>query len=233
MVVKYGADTVRLFSMFASPPEMSLDWSENGVAGMARFLRRLWAFARLVGDAGAAPGGWSADHADAATKTCRRIVHENLKQANYDYERKQFNTVVSAAMKMLNALEELGGPATDASAAAAQRRFACREGLSILLRCLAPVTPHVAHELWIALGFGANILDAGWPRPDAQALEKAAVTLAVQVNGKLRGTIEVAVDAPREAIEQVALANADVAKFVTGAPKKVIIVPGKIVNVVV
>jgi leucyl-tRNA synthetase len=247
MVAKYGADTVRLFSMFASPPEMSLDWSENGVAGMARFLRRLWMFSRDARNAvrrGAAIS-WKASDADQETRSCRTQIHELLNQANYDYERKQFNTVVSAAMKILNALDALGPSSmtiTELDAdndtapvkfSGKQRAFVLAEGLSILLRLLGPVTPHVAHELWTALGFGANILDAGWPVADAEALKKAEVTLAVQVNGKLRGQIEVAVDAPRETIEQAALANADVAKYVSGTPKKIIIVPGKIVNVVV
>jgi leucyl-tRNA synthetase len=248
MVGKYGADTVRLFSMFAAPPEMSLDWSENGVAGMARFLRRLWAYCRDV--RAAQPDGaglaWNAGAADDAAKACRRQVHEILSQANYDYERKQFNTVVSAAMKLLNALESLGGPAAEVAADAgtevqanatlrahAQRAFVRREGLSILFRLLAPITPHIAHALWNELGYGGNILDAGWPQADAAALKRATVTLAVQVNGKLRGTIEVAVDAAREVIEETALTNADVAKYVGAAPpKKIIIVPGKIVNIV-
>jgi leucyl-tRNA synthetase len=248
MVGKYGADTVRLFSMFAAPPEMSLDWSENGVAGMARFLRRLWAYCRDV--RAAQPDGaglaWNAGAADDAAKACRRQVHEILSQANYDYERKQFNTVVSAAMKLLNALESLGGPAAEVAADAgtevqadatlrahAQRAFVRREGLSILFRLLAPITPHIAHALWNELGYGGSILDAGWPQADAAALKRATVTLAVQVNGKLRGTIEVAVDAAREVIEETALTNADVAKYVGAAPpKKIIIVPGKIVNIV-
>ena len=246
MVDKYGADTVRLFSMFASPPEMSLEWSENGVAGMARFLRRLWAFCLQLRDPLRSQSGaaWNAAQADAETRNCRRQVHELLSQANYDYSRKQFNTVVSAAMKMLNALEALG-PAKIVSAAEIagndaatqadrQRTFVFVEGMSTLLRVLAPITPHVAHALWNELGYGGNILDAGWPQADSEALQKASVTLAVQVNGKLRGTIEVAVDAPREQIEQTALGNVDVAKYVAGAtPKKVIIVPGKIVNIVV
>jgi leucyl-tRNA synthetase len=247
MVGKYGADTVRLFSMFAAPPEMSLDWSENGVAGMARFLRRLWSFCRDVRNAyPAGVGGiaWKAGDADDGARSCRRQVHEILSQANYDYERKQFNTVVSAAMKMLNALEGLGAPAAEVPGttgagdeklvlAHRQRVFVRSEGLSFLFRLLAPITPHVAHALWNELGCGGNILDAGWPKADAEALKKASVTLAVQVNGKLRGTIDVAVDAPREAIEQTAMANADVAKYVGAAPpKKIIIVPGKIVNIV-
>jgi len=247
MVGKYGADTVRLFSMFAAPPEMSLDWSENGVAGMARFLRRLWAYCRDVRVAtgpNSVAAAWNAAEADNETKASRRLVHEILSQANYDYERKQFNTVVSAAMKMLNALESLGpsgvmAPATSGSNADEamrinqQRAFVRREGLSILFRLLGPITPHVAHSLWVELGFGTDILQSSWPKADPEALQKAAVTLAVQVNGKLRGTVEVAVDAPRERIEEAALANADVAKFVTATPKKIIIVPGKIVNIVV
>jgi leucyl-tRNA synthetase len=246
MVDKYGADTVRLFSMFASPPEMSLEWSENGVAGMARFLRRLWAFCLQLREPlrSRSETAWNAGQADAESKNCRRQVHELLSQANYDYSRKQFNTVVSAAMKMLNALEALGPakmvsgaetPGADAGTHAnRQRTFVFFEGMSTLLRVLAPITPHVAHALWNELGYGGNILDAGWPQADSEALQKASVTLAVQVNGKLRGTIEVAVDAPREQIEQTALTSADVAKYVAGAtPKKIIIVPGKIVNIVV
>jgi leucyl-tRNA synthetase len=247
MVDKYGADTVRLFSMFASPPEMSLEWSENGVAGMARFLRRLWAWCRPFAQPSApklAALAWNAADADAETKSCRSLVHEIVKQANYDYERKQFNTVVSAAMKVLNAVEDLGvgqmvagGARVDADVSLGtnlQRAFVRLEGLSLLLRLLAPITPHIAHALWNELGYGGNILDAGWPKADPEALKKASVTLAVQVNGKLRGTIDVAVDAPREQVEQIALTNADVAKYVAGAtPKKVIIVPGKIVNIVV
>ncbi|HET7062674.1 MAG TPA: leucine--tRNA ligase [Rudaea sp.] len=248
MVDKYGADTVRLFSMFASPPEMSLEWSENGVAGMARFLRRLWAYCRDAKSASSSKVSeitWNADDADQETRTCRRQVHECLSQANYDYERKQFNTVVSATMKLLNALEvlgpsgamvpaEIGLSADKPRLANLQRAFVRFEGLSILFRLLAPITPHIAHALWNDLGYGGNILDGGWPKSDPEALKKATVTLAVQVNGKLRGTIEVAVDAPREQIEQTALGNVDVAKYVAGAtPKKVIIVPGKIVNIVV
>jgi len=144
----------------------------------------------------------------------------------------------------LNALEALGpakmgsGARTaevdDATRANWQQRFVCLEGIAILLRLLAPITPHVAHALWNELGCSGNLLDAGWPKADPEALKKASVTLAVQVNGKLRGTIDVAVDAPREAIEQTAMANADVAKYVgTTPPKKIIIVPGKIVNIVV
>jgi leucyl-tRNA synthetase len=226
MVGKYGADTVRLFSMFAAPPEMSLDWSENGVAGMARFLRRLWAYChdvRSASDPKTREIIWNANDADDETRTCRRQVHEILSQANYDYERKQFNTVVSAAMKMLNALEGLGPsgvmvPATVGASsdkprlANRQRAFVRMESLSVLFRLLAPITPHVAHSLWNELGCGGNILDAGWPKPDPAALKKASVTLAVQVNGKLRGTIEVAVDAPRDAIEQTAW-RSDVAKY--------------------
>jgi leucyl-tRNA synthetase len=227
---------------------MSLEWSENGVAGMARFLRRLWVYcrdARSASSSGIGQITWNAADADGETKTCRRQVHEILSQANYDYERKQFNTVVSATMKLLNALEvlgpsgvmvpaDVGGSADKPRLANLQRAFVRREGLSILVRLLAPITPHVAHALWNELDFGGEILDAGWPKADRQALLKASVTLAVQVNGKLRGTIEVAVDAPHDQIERTALANTDVAKFVAGAtPKKVIIVPGKIVNIVV
>jgi leucyl-tRNA synthetase len=188
---------------------------------------------------------WSGAEADQETKTCRRQIHEILTQANYDYDRKQFNTVVSATMKLLNALEVLGpsgvmapvnvGESVDKSRLANMQRALVRyEGLSILFRLLAPITPHVSHILWIEFGYGANILDTSWPKVDASALQKDALILAVQVNGKLRGQIEVAVDAPRDHVEKAALANPDVARYVgDAAVKKVIIVPGKIVNIVV
>ncbi len=240
MVGKYGADTVRLFSMFAAPPEQSLEWNEAGVEGCARFLRRVWKFFDEVAASGhnlQLPDlHWDRSQADAQTIAIRREIHGLLRQAVYDYKRTQLNTVVSAAMKMLNQLEMLGAGGTAGADAAAnlQRDFARREGQKFLLKILNPIAPHIAHALWQRLNHGEELIEnLRWPEPDAEALRRDSLTLAVQVNGKLRGTIEVAVDAPREAIERAAQAEPNVAKFLDGQQvRKVIVVPGKIVNIV-
>ncbi|AIU26992.1 leucine--tRNA ligase [Pandoraea pnomenusa] len=227
LIDQYGADTARLFVMFAAPPEQQLEWSGAGVEGASRFLRRLWGFgqsqAALLRQADAA-----IDTSSAAAKALRLEIHGVLKQANYDYQRVQYNTVVSAAMKMLNAIE------SDKGAAGAG---AVRECYGILLRVLYPVVPHVTHGLWDALGYAAqmgDLLDAPWPEVDEAALVQDEIELVLQVAGKVRGAVRVAKDASREAIEQAALAHEMTAKFGEGKPvKKVIVVPGRLVNVVV
>jgi leucyl-tRNA synthetase len=197
------------------------------VEGVARFLRRLWAFGyELKSAAASAPA--SAPQLDPQWAAVRREIHANLRQADYDMSRHQFNTVVSAAMKMLNALERAP------KAASAARAFVLTEGFGILLRVLAPITPHVCHVLWQALGYGEDILGAGWPEADARALVEDEVELVVQVNGKLRGNIRVAKDAAREVIEAAALGNPTVQRFLQAkAPKKIVVVPGRLVNLVV
>jgi leucyl-tRNA synthetase len=226
---QYGADTARLFTMFASPPEQTLEWSGTGVEGANRFLRRVWNFAHgqvsVVVDAGAV----DASALTEDLKTLRREVYKILQQADHDLKRIQYNTVVSACMKMLNTLEaaKLGDSAAAKAVAA--------EGLSIFLRLLNPIAPHITHVLWQELGFGAkhgDILDAAWPQVDAAALDQAELELMIQVNGKLRGSIKVAKDADKATIEAAALANEGVKKFLEGTPKKIIIVPGKLVNIV-
>jgi leucyl-tRNA synthetase len=229
---QYGADTARLFMMFASPPEQTLEWSGTGVEGANRFLRRVWAFAhgQSARIATVMPGA----PIDAATlseahKTLRREVYKVLQQADHDYRRTQYNTVVSAAMKLLNTLE--GARFDDAHAGSA----VLSEGLSIFLRVLYPVAPHIAHVLWEQLGYAAalgDILDAPWPQVEAAALEQSEIELMIQVNGKLRGSIRVPTGADKAAIEAAALASESVQKFITGTPKKVIVVPGKLVNIV-
>ena len=207
LIDKFGADTARFFIIFASPPTNTLEWSDEGVEGSYRFLKRLWKFAAMFRDAPKSP-----------SKEARFEVHTLLKQANYDLQKYQFNTVASAAMKILNVLEKTPSA----------------EGLSILLRLLSPITPHVCHHLWRALGFGGNIMVAPWPEPDPAALEQDQVELVVQVNGKLRGSITVPKQADKAAIENLALANPNVQKFVAGQNvKKVIVVPGRLVNLVV
>jgi leucyl-tRNA synthetase len=235
LIDRYGADTARLFVMFASPPEQTLEWSDSGVEGASRFLRRLWAFchasrATVAGAAGAA--GAEPDPAiSPAAKTLRREIHAVLKQASYDYERKQYNTVVSGAMKMLNALEAARLAPTPADA------LALRETLSILLRVLYPVVPHIGHALWTALGYAeahGDLLDAPWPQLDAAALVQDELDLVLQVNGKVRGALRLPASADRAAIEAAAIAAEPVRRLGEGrAPKKVVVVPGRLVNVVV
>jgi leucyl-tRNA synthetase len=222
----HGADTARLFTMFAAPPEQTLEWSGSGVEGAHRFLRRVWTFAHAHVSA-IDPVLTASATNDANTQALRREIHKVLQQADHDYSRLQYNTVVSACMKMLNLLE---GAKLDASAGSV-----LGECLGIFLRVLYPVAPHVTHALWNELGYTkahGDILDAPWPAVDASALEQAEIDLMVQVNGKLRGKITVAKDADKAAIEASALADENVKKFIEGAPKKIIIVPGKLVNIV-
>ena len=228
-----GADTARLFVMFASPPEQTLEWSDSGVEGANRFLRRLWAHCHAqreaVGRALAADAcGWA--DAPAPARELRREIHGLLKQADYDYQRVQYNTVVSACMKMLNAIEGADLPAHAASDAARA------ESLGILLRVLYPVVPHITWRLWRELGYDrryGDLLDAPWPQTDEAALVADEIELVLQVNGKLRGSLCVPSAAPREAIEAQAAAHEAVSRFLEGRPpKRVIVVPGKLVNVV-
>ena len=230
IIARYGADTARAFVMFAGPPDQSAAWSDSGAEGTSRFLRRLWQFcferqARVL-----QAGALDPSRLDSAQRALRREVHSLLKQADFDYERMQYNTVVSAVMKMLNAL-------ADADHAAASLDGALlRESLGVLLRVLYPIAPHIAHALWGELGFAAGLgelLDAPWPKPDPGALQADVIDLVVQVNGKLRGSIHVPAGADRAAIEAALLAEPSIQRYITGAVKKIIIVPGKLVNVVV
>ena len=227
LIEQYGADTARLFMMFAAPPEQALEWSDAGVGGAYRFLRRLWAYAAEHQDAIRAAGEVVAVTLSEPLRAVRREVHEALKQALFDFGRHQFNTVVSGSMKMLNSLARIEAGERDAADTVR------REGLSLLLRLLSPIVPHVTHVLWRELGYGDDVLNAVWPAPDEGALVRSLVALVVQVNGKLRGQIDVPVDAERGAIEQLAQAEPNVQRFVEGKPiRKVVIVPGKLVNLV-
>jgi leucyl-tRNA synthetase len=218
LIDHYGADIARFFMMFTSPPEDTLVWSDAGVEGAARFLRRLWNYAVRF-ERGGGPA-----IAAQPSKAARFEIHSVLKQANYDIGKHQFNTVASAAMKILNALDRL--PGVDDEVA--------REGLSILLRLLSPIAPHIAHHLWRELKFGADVLAAPWPEHDPAALIEDEIELVVQVNGKKRGDVRVPRDADSKAIETIVLADPAVQKHVSGqAIKKVVVVPGRLVNVVV
>jgi leucyl-tRNA synthetase len=211
LIDKYGADTARFYIIFASPPTNTLEWSDESVEGSFRFLRRVWAYAQKYA-AAPAPAG---EH-----QATRHAIHDVLRQANYDLGKHQFNTVASAAMKILNALEDIPG-----------RNAVSEEGLSILLRVLAPITPHVSHHLWRALGFGEDVLAAPWPEPDAAALELEDVAYVVQVNGKTRGTVTVPKSADKKTLETNAVEA--MRKYIADqVVKKIIIVPGRLINIV-
>ncbi|MCY1203051.1 Leucine--tRNA ligase [compost metagenome] len=229
LIEKYGADTARLYTMFTAPPEATLEWNDAAVEGSYRFLRRVWNYG--VAQADVAPVALAGQSFGKPAQALRREVHTVLRQIDYDYQRMQYNTVVSGAMKLLNALEgfKSDGSAGDAAAA--------REGFGILLRCLYPATPHIAHQLWQQLGYdkaSGDLLDAPWPVVDVAALAQDEVELMLQVNGKLRGKLLVPAGASKDEIERLALACDDFVNFAEGAPaKRVIVVPGRLVNVVI
>jgi leucyl-tRNA synthetase len=233
LIEKYGADTARLYTMFTAPPEATLEWNDAAVEGSYRFLKRVWGFAHKHADALRA--ATARDLSQAALrvegKKLRREMHLVLRQVSHDYERMQYNTVVSGCMKLLNALEDHAFDGSDGDAA-----LRC-EGVSLLLRMLYPACPHIAHALWLGLGFAAvsgDLLDAPWPRVDAAALQQDELELVLQINGKLRGSVVVPSGADKATIEAAALATEVFLKQAQGAaPKKVIVVPGRLVNIVV
>lgn len=230
MIAQYGADTVRLFITFAAPPEQSLEWSDSGVEGAHRFLKRLWTWAFQVKSMLHHDAGHSSfpdsNGLTAEQKQWRKEMHEILQQATQDMEKLQFNTVVSASMKLLNLLSKIP--------AHAEHAFLLTEGASILLRLLSPITPHIAHYLWRELGYGSDILVTNWPKVDLKALKTEQVTLVVQINGKLKGQIVVSASADESNIRETLLSDQKLsAYFSHQLPKKIIIVPGRLVNVVI
>ena len=226
LVEKYGADTVRLFMMFAAPPEMTLEWSEAGVEGAQRFLKRLWKAALEHTAAGKAPA-LDAVVLNAGQRDLRRQLHETIAKVSDDIGRRYtFNTAIAAVMELLNALTKAAGSGPQDQAV----RQECLEGIVLML---APIVPHVAESLWQGLGHQGSVMQQSWPQPDPAALTRTTLELVVQVNGKLRGRIQVAADASRETIESTALAEPSVQAFVQGKDvKKIVVVPGKLVNVV-
>jgi leucyl-tRNA synthetase len=236
LIEKYGADTARLYTMFTAPPEATLEWNDAAVEGSYRFLRRVWNFGVKLGAMDPAAALASVAGArqlqDVAfgkeAKALRLEIHSVLKQVDYDYQRMQYNTVVSGAMKLLNALEDFKAAGTPGA------EVALIEGFGILLRCLYPATPHITHVLWSELGYAGvlgDLLDAPWPKVDPSALQQDEVELMLQINGKLRGAILVPAGAAKEAIEAVAVASEPV-RSQGGTVKRVIVVPGRLVNVV-
>jgi leucyl-tRNA synthetase len=235
LIERYGADTARLYTMFTAPPEATLEWNDAAVEGSYRFVRRVWNYAVKVESA--LKVGLTVDRSQPITfsaeaKKLRLEIHSVLRQANYDYERMQYNTVVSALMKMLNTLED--SPLS--SSKDVNDNAALAECYSILLRVMYPACPHLAFQLWNELGYGASqgdLLDTAWPSVDETALQRDEIELMLQINGKLRGSLTVPANADKAAIEQAAASHEQVTKQSAGAaPKKMIVVPGRLVNVV-
>ena len=243
LVDEFGADTARLFTMFAAPPEQTLEWSDEGVQGAYRFIKRLWkavhehvASARgsgegaLRGDAmsAAAAGPWDKAALTDAQRAIRRQAHQTLAKVTDDIGRRRtFNTAIAAVMELLNALSKF-------PQSTVLDRRGMQEALEIAVLTLSPIIPHVTHALWRGLGHATALIDEPWPAVDAAALEQSTIELVVQVNGKLRARIHIAADADEKSAREAALADANVQKFMGGAAiRKVIVVPGKLVNVVV
>jgi leucyl-tRNA synthetase len=227
LITKYGADTVRLFMMFAAPPEQALEWSDDGVQGSFRFLKRFWNAVQSHAD-----GGKVADldvaSLNAAQKDMRRKTHQSIAKISDDLGRRStFNTAVAASMELINSITRFEDD-SDAG------RAVVHEGLEAVVLMLSPMVPHICHALWATLGHKTALIDAPWPQVDESALEAEMAEIVVQVNGKLRGRVSVAADADRDAIGQQALADPNVQRFIEGKEvRKIIVVPGRLVNIVV
>ncbi|WP_428820637.1 leucine--tRNA ligase [Microbulbifer sp. MCCC 1A16149] len=227
-VQEYGADTVRLFTMFAAPPEQTLEWHDSGVEGASRFLRKLWKTVHGHIEAGDGSAAIDTSALTEKQEQLRRKTHETIQKVSDDYGRRQtFNTAVAAVMELLNEVAKI------AERDSANGLAVEREALQAAVMLLAPVTPHISHELWNALGNSGELVDAQWPQVDEKALVRSSITLVVQVNGKLRAKLEVPADADKETLEKMALTDENVLKFTDGKTvRKVIVVPGKLVNIV-
>lgn len=231
LIKKYGADTARLFVTFAAPPEQSIEWSDSAVEGCFRFLKKLWQFTYRITDHiqninTKEVATLLYDTQDDNTKEALFRLHTILQQATFDMERLQLNTVVSAAMKLLNLLAECDEKTAEAP-------YFYHEGLQILLCILSPITPHITHHLWQHCGFSGNVFDASWPKVNTRALQAQQFELIVQVNGKLRTKIKVHSDATEESIKEAALTDDNVQRHIQSKSiKKVIVVPKKLINIV-
>jgi leucyl-tRNA synthetase len=222
MIEEYGADTVRLFMMFAAPPEQSLEWNDSGVEGAFRFLKRLWRLVAEHVEAGL-PGALNVDSLDDSAKALRRKTHETIQKVSDDFGRRHtFNTAIAAVMELINDVSKFDGDAA-----------VKHEALEAAVLVLAPITPHASHALWQALGHDEAVLNAAWPDVDESALVKDSIELVVQVNGKVRAKLEVPANADKDTVENLAKAEPNVQKFTDGKTiRKVIVVPGKLVNIV-
>ncbi len=234
MIDLYGADTVRLFIMFASPPEQALEWNDDAVAGAHRFLKRWWhlvhQFKPVIGDVATshASASWTETITDEQAKELRRVTHAMLARCNRDYQKFHYNTVIAGAMELLNTLDKID-PATSTDLACA-----FRETLVILNKLLAPIVPHLAHHLWRTLNQPGDVIDAPWPEVDPDALLSDTIELIVQVNGKLRSKIIIPSDSNNEKIEQCALSDKKIQKYIYGkSVRRIIVVRDKLVNIVI
>ncbi len=227
LIDRYGADTARLFMMFAAPPEQSLEWSDSGVEGAHRFLRRLWKAVHDHVEAGIVPA-WSGGEPGGAARDLRRQLHQTIAKVTDDIERrKQFNTAIAAIMELMNALARLDDRQPDT-------RAVRQEALEAVVLMLAPIVPHICRSLIKALKPGACLMGSSWPAVDEAALSRDEIELVLQVNGKLRGSLRVPADAGRDSIERAALASPEAQRFMAGQPaRKVVVVPGRLVNIVV
>tara|TARA_B110000858_G_scaffold36840_1_gene41423 strand:+ start:24878 stop:27328 length:2451 start_codon:yes stop_codon:yes gene_type:complete len=227
LIKKYGADTVRLFMMFAAPPEQALEWSDDGVQGSFRFLKRFWS-AVIDHTAAGKAGALDIDILTDVQKNLRRKTHQTIAKISDDLGRRHsFNTAVAASMELLNAVNKFTDTSDNGHAAE-------REALESVVVMLSPIVPHICHALWQELGHESALIDQRWPEYDESAIEMDLVEIVVQVNGKLRGRISVAVDTAKDAVEATALADKNVQRFIgDNDVRKVIIVPGKLVNIVV
>ena len=226
LIEQYGADTVRLFIMFAAPPEQSLEWSDSAVEGSHRFLKRLWKLAATHLEAGAAPA-LTPENLTGPQQNLRRKTHETIAKVSDDYGRRlTFNTAIAAVMELVNDISRFQRQSEQCLAVE-------REAIEATVRLLAPIVPHISHQLWINLGHSDAVIDAPWPQVDDSALVRNTIEMAVQVNGKLRATIEVAADADAESIKQMAREHDNVKRFLADVTiRKEILVPKKLVNIV-
>ena len=242
MIDQFGADSVRLFILFASPPHQSLEWKDEALSGAHRFLNRLWSLVSRFEDSisnSYASGGhsnldsfdWASDLQDESVKELRLNTHKQLQRIRRDFERHHYNTALAACMEIVNSVSAFSSD--DSVGDSGERFHAVAEAILILLRSLAPITPHMCHELWVRLGFEETLLDAPWPVVDESALVQSEITMPVQVNGKLRGQIDISADATDDEISAVALQNAGVNRHVGDKPvRRIIIIPKKMVNVI-
>jgi leucyl-tRNA synthetase len=228
LIDQYGADTVRLFMMFAAPPEQSLEWSDSGVEGAFRFLKRLWKLAYLHSEAGGSPSALDKPSLTEEQQTVRRQVHQTIQKVSHDMGvRTIFNTAIAANMELVNTLSKF----TDDSD---NGKVIRQEALEAIVLMLAPIVPHICHQLWLDLGHQQAVVSAAWPEVDTTALEQDSIELVIQVNGKLRSKISVPATATSDEVQAIALNDEHVLRFIEGKPiKKVIVVPKKLVNIVV
>ena len=228
LIDQYGADTVRLFIMFAAPPEQSLEWSDSGVEGAFRFLKRLWKQAYLHSEAGGSSSVLDKSSLTEEQQTVRRQIHQTIQKVSHDMGvRTIFNTAIAANMELVNTLAKFTDDSDNGKAIR-------QEALEAIVLMLAPIVPHICHQLWQDLGHQQAVVSESWPEVDSSALEQDSIELVIQVNGKLRSKISVSATASSDEVQAMALKDEHALRFIEGKPiRKVIVVPKKLVNIVV